>query len=129
MAKRVGLDGLSDAIAEILGRYADGVTRDVNDCVRQTAKAGVKALRETSPVRTGKYAKGWAAQFENGRLGTTATIYNGDYPGLVHLLEHGHVGRNGTGWQGFVPAHVHVAPVEAQLIEAFRDRIKVVIER
>ena len=126
MARRIGLDGLDDAIAKILKDYSDEIARGTVECVKKAAKAGVQALKDVSPRRTGVYAEGWTAEVKTGRLNATATLYNAARPGLAHLLEHGHVCRNGTGWFGDVPAHVHIAPVEERLIAAFRDGIKVV---
>lgn len=130
MAKAIGLDGLAEAISEILEEYQTEVQRGTKECVQKVAKAGVKALKDTSPKRTGGYAAGWAAKIEEDRMGATATIYNADKPGLVHLLEHGHVTRNGTG-RTFrpTPAHVHVKPVEEKLNEDFEKQIEVVISR
>lgn len=127
-SRRVGLDGLADAISEILTEYETEVARGTKECVQKVAKAGVKALNDTSPRRTGDYAKGWTAKIEEGRLKATATIYNADRPGLPHLLENGHVTRNGTGRTfNRTPAHVHIKPVEDKIVQEFEDEVKVVI--
>ena len=131
MARAVGLEGLSDAIAEILQEYATEAERGTKECVQKAAKAGVKALKETSPSRTADgYASGWTSKTEEGRFGATAIIYNKKKPGLAHLLENGHVTRNGTG-RTFrpTPAHVHVKPVEDQLVADFENQIKVVLSK
>jgi len=60
---------------------------------------------------------------EKGRLSTTVTIYN-DHPALPHLLEYGHVTRNGTGrTYAPTPAHAHIAPVEKELVETFEREV------
>ena len=128
-SRKVGLDGLADAIADVLEEYQTEIARGTKEAVQQVAKAGVKALKATSPQKTGGYAKGWTAEVKDGRLGAEATIYNAAKPGLVHLLEHGHVTRNGTGRQfSPTPAEVHVAPVEEKLIADFKKAIVEVIE-
>lgn len=128
MARAVGLDGLAEAISEILEEYQTDVQRGTKECVQKVAKAGVKALKQTSPRQTGEYAAGWTSEVKEGRLGATATLYNQDKPGLVHLLEHGHVTRNGTERTfNRTPAHVHVKPVEEQLMADFEQQIEVVI--
>lgn len=130
MAKSIGLDGLAEAVAEILEEYQTEIDRGTKECVQRVAKAGVKALQEVSPVRTGEYASGLASEIKEGRMGATATLYNAKKAGLVHLLEHGHVTRNGTGRTfGRTPAHVHVKPVEEQLMADFQEQIEVVISR
>ena len=130
MARAVGLEGLSDAIAEILQEYATEAERGTKECVQKAAKAGVKALKETSPKQSGNYASGWTSKVEEGRFGANAIIYNSKKPGLAHLLEHGHVTRNGTG-RTFrpTPAHVHIKPVEDQLVADFENQIKVVLSK
>lgn len=128
MAKRTGLDGLADAIEEILSEYSDEIARGTKKCVQKAAKAGVKALKETSPRRSGGYAKGWTSKVEEKRTGATATIYNAEKPGLPHLLEHSHPMRNGTGRTfGMSEPIVHIEPVETQINEAFeRDIVEVI---
>lgn len=128
MAKRTGLDGLADAIEEILSEYSDEIARGTKECVQKAARAGVKALKETSPRRSGEYAKGWTSKVEEKRTGATATIYNAGKPGLPHLLEHSHPMRNGTGRTfGMSEPIVHIEPVETQINEAFeRDIVEVI---
>lgn len=128
MAKIVSIDGLAAAVEEILEEYRTEVERGTKECVQKAAKAGVAALKGTSPSHTGAYAGGWTSKVEEGRLGATATIYNGKKPGLPHLLEHGHVTRNGTDRTfGSTPAQVHIAPVEEELISGFESDIVEVI--
>ena len=130
-SRRVGLDGLADAIAAVLEEYRTEVERGTKEAVREVANAGVKALRETSPrsKNGGDYAKGWTSKVEEGRLGAEAVIYNAAKPGLAHLLEKSHVMRNGTGRTfGMSTPHVHIEPVEQMLNEDFENRIRVVIE-
>jgi len=130
MAKIVSIDGLAAAVEEILEEYRTEVERGTKECVQKAAKAGVAALKGTSPKHTGEYAAGWTSKIEEGRMGATATIYNAAKPGLPHLLEHGHVTRNGTGRTfGRTPARVHIAPVEEEINSAFERDVIEVIQR
>lgn len=130
MAKIVSIDGLAAAVEGILEEYRTEVERGTKECVQKAAKAGVAALKGTSPRKTGDYAGGWTAKVEEGRMGATATIYNAAKPGLPHLLEHGHVTRNGTGRTfGRTPARVHIAPVEEEINSAFERDVIEVIQR
>lgn len=131
MAKIVSIDGLAAAVEEILEEYRTEVERGTKECVQKAAKAGVAALKGTSPKgKTGDYAGGWTSKVEENRMGATATIYNGAKPGLPHLLEKGHVTRNGTG-RTFnpTPAKVHIAPVEEEINSAFERDVIEVIQR
>ena len=132
MARKTAIDKLNEAIAGMLTEYGEDVTKNVGEIAEKIGKEGVKALRrksrETFPVKkgrktTGNYAKGWKVQVEKGRLNTKVTIYN-DHPALTHLLENGHITKNQTGkTYKDTPPHPHIAPVEKELVEAFRREV------
>lgn len=121
----VGVDQLHSAIMSILEDYSEEVERKSGECVRKIAQQGAKTLRSVSPRKSGDYAGGWTYKVEQKRLGTEGTIYNSKKPGLPHLLEYGHVTRNGTG-RVFddTPAHPHIKAVEEQIISDFEKSIK-----
>ncbi|MBR7187094.1 MAG: hypothetical protein IKD53_00915 [Clostridia bacterium] len=125
MARKLALDKLNEAIAGILNEYAGEIAGNVGEIAAQMGQKGAQALRQKSreTVDGSEYAKGWKSQTETGRTGTTAIIYN-DHPGLPHLLEYGHVTRNGTG-RTFprTPAHEHIAPVADELTETFEREV------
>lgn len=125
---RIPPDALAATVNKILAEYGDDVRQNVNEVVRDITKAGVKEMKSASRGAvggTGKYAGGWTSQMETGRTSAQGTIYNGAVPGLPHLLEHGHVSRNGTGRTfGFVAAHPHIAEVEQKLINEFETKVK-----
>ena len=123
MAKKIPIDRLTAEINKILTEYGEEVQENVDDAARRVTKAGAKAVRGNASGSfggTGKYAKGWKSKFETGRLSSQGIIYNGDLPGLPHLLEHGHANRNG----GRTPGRVHIAPVEQKIIEDFEKAVK-----
>lgn len=121
------LERFSDDIAGILEKYADDVQGNLEDIVKEVGKKGAKAVQAEAKASVDgkKYAGGWTSQVEVTRLGATATIYNKSQPGLAHLLEHGHVSRNGTG-RTFdpVPGREHIAPVEEELVEEFQKELE-----
>ena len=124
MAK-TAISKLDDAIAKILNEYAGRVAENVGEIAADMGRKGAQALKQKSreTVNGSEYAKGWKSKTETSRTGTTAIIYN-DHPGLPHLLEYGHVTRNGTG-RTFprTPAHEHIAPVADELAEAFEREV------
>lgn len=130
MARKTAIDKLNQAISGILSEYAEDIQGNVDQIAEQMGKKGVQALRKEArrvlkPSKSGKseYARGWKMQVEKGRLSTTITIYN-DHPALPHLLEYGHVTRNGTGrTYAPTPAHEHIAPVEKELVETFEREV------
>ena len=131
MAKKVTLDNLDDAIKEILDEYGKEVSSNMALITKSVTQQGVKALKSeseatfgTSKTRKKKYAKTWTSQFQSGRVSSQGVIYN-TQPGLPHLLEHGHVCRNGTGRTfGFVPGRVHIAKVESKLEKIFVQEVE-----
>lgn len=130
MARKTPIDKLSESISAILSEYGSDVLDATRDCVKRVTKEGVKAVKsaaqqsfETS--KGSEYVSGWTSRFETGRFSAQGTIYNSKVPGLPHLLEHGHVSRNGTGRTfGTVPGREHIAPVERQVVKDFENAIK-----
>ncbi len=127
MARKTPLEQLSTAIGDILTEYAEDIDQNVGQIAEEMGRKGVQALRKQSKsaldTGSGDYARGWKSAVERTRTGTTVTIYN-TQPGLPHLLEHGHVTRNGTGRvYPRTPAHEHIAPVEQELVETFQREV------
>lgn len=130
MARKTPIDQMSAAISGILSQYGEDIQGNVERITEEMGKKGVQALRKEArralkPDKDGKhpYASGWKAQVNRGRLKTTVTIYN-EHPSLPHLLEYGHVTRNGTGrTYEATPAHPHIAPVADELVEAFEREV------
>lgn len=123
MAKRTQVDRLTPEVEKILAKYADDVSQNVGNIVKEMTKQGAKAVKSNARSTfggTGKYASGWGSVFEDNRISQQGTIYNKDLPGLPHLLEHGHANRGG----GRTAGRVHIAPVEEQLIKEFESKVK-----
>ena len=104
-----------ETVRKFLDDYDVDVYTEVSEAIAEVAKETVAKLKQTSRQfkGTGDYAKGWTATIEKGRVKVGATVH-GKKPtyALAHLLEFGHVTRNGTG-RTFrpTPAHEHIAPV------------------
>jgi hypothetical protein len=121
MAKKSPIERLQADVSAILEEYGEEVAEHLDEVTKDIGKKGAKALRSSSSGSfggSGKYARGWTYEAEEGRLGTTVTIYNRT-PGLPHLLENGHAKRGG----GRVPGRSHIAPVEAELIDAYEKEV------
>lgn len=113
-------DDLGRAIAEALTQYSDEVEEAIEKEKLKVAREGAKTLRQTSPKRTGRYAKGWATKkLPDGAV----VVYNKRYQ-ITHLLEKGHVKRGG----GRVRAIPHIRPVEQQMIKEYEARVKAAIK-
>ena len=118
MGRKVTADTLADAIKGIMEDYRADVTASLREVVHDVAKKGAEAIRSDSKTKfrdvklpKGRYATGWTAKDADGRLDARSYIYNSKYPGLPHLLEYGHLNRDGSR----TPGRPHIEPVEEQL--------------
>ena len=91
-------DDLSRAVATVLEEYQESVIETVQRVTNEVAKEGLSKVKAASPVsgkspKSSAYKSGWTKKVTVNRVGASAIIYNGKYPGLVHLLEKGHALR------------------------------------
>ena len=109
------VNNLANEIARALRQYTDEVKEKIDDAGKEVSENGIQKLESTSPKDTGKYSKGWRLK----KVGTKWVTYNKIYR-LTHLLEKGHAKVNG----GRVPAKVHIAPVEQDMITEYRRKVE-----
>ena len=95
--------------------------------IRKAAQKAKATLKKTSPRSKGKgsygkhYADQWAAREEFTRLTKDAVIYNkAPTYRLAHLLEYGHLTRDGRRVQG----QPHIKPVEETVISMVTQGIR-----
>ncbi len=116
----------AEVTKHFLDNYSNDVYEEVSEAIDEVSKEAVKKLKQESKSQfgNGDYAKGWARKWEKGRVRVSATVY-GKKPTyqLAHLLEHGHVTRNGTG-RTFkqTPAHEHIEPINKWAQDEVIDR-------
>lgn len=118
---------IADQVIETLNDYVDEVRVATNEAIEKTAKEAVKKLKSTSPRRPngGRYAKGWTIKKERAIGNVISIIVHNktDYQ-LTHLLEKGHVIKNGKGEFGRVAGIKHIEPVEQWAIRELPDEIE-----
>lgn len=114
------IDELSDAIMSTLNEYQDNIVENVDKIVEKTGKELRDELKQTSPKKTGKYAKGWRVTKVSDKRGNKTVVVNNKVYQLTHLLENGHANRNGGRTQAFP----HIAPAEQKYIEKFIKEIE-----
>lgn len=110
---------------KILDSYSREVQEATNKAIDSVAKESASKLRDTSPRKTGDYAKGWKVKKERGKDGLqTVIVHNKTNYQLTHLLENGHVVRNKKGTYGRTRAIKHIAPVEEWAVDELPREIE-----
>lgn len=128
--KRIAADNLEVIVQETLNKYGTEVKQTLDTITKEVVKNGVQALKTesaetfgTTRKRKKKYAQTWTSRLETNVLSTQGIIYN-TQPGLPHLLENGHVSRNGTGRTfGTVKGRPHIAKVRAEIERTLLEEI------
>lgn len=114
-SKKVGVINLESALKEVLAEYGDEVYNVLGIAVDQVSEEAVKKLQAGGSYGgTGAYNRDWTATDDPvGRSGKKKIVHNADHYRLAHLLEKGHVIRNGTARSyGSTRAFPHIKPVE-----------------
>lgn len=87
---------LEDALSSVLDNYATDLREAINADTEAAAQKLRKAIAADAPVGTGKQKKSWRISREYlGGIDLKTIIHSSDYR-KVHLLENGHLTRNGV---------------------------------
>jgi hypothetical protein len=113
---------LSDEIAKRLKQYTKEVTEEIKIAQVDVAKDLKNTLEIKSPERLGSYKKGWRIK----KVKNALVIHNKTDYQLTHLLEHGHVTRDGSTRTKEKP---HIRPAEEVAIRDYLDRIEEAIKK
>ena len=117
----IKVDDLAKTVAAKLNHYEKEVMEEIQTVTDMVTKEGVKTLKKTSPKRKGLYAKSWRTKkAERLRRTTENTVFNKNYYQLTHLLEKGHVGRDGKR----VKSIPHIAIVEKDMVKQFEEGVE-----
>lgn len=112
---------------KLMKEYEDQVEKLSEQEFEAVAKNTMQELKNTSPKKTGDYARGWAVKKEQGVGKMNFIVYNRTDYQLTHLLENGHVIRNKKGTYGRTNAIPHIAPAaekaEQDLIERLESKL------
>ena len=113
-------ESVTAQMTELLDEVNKEIEQSAKTNIVTVAKESVSMLKNTAPVKSGSYAKGWSVK----RMGDMDVVVHNrtDYQ-LTHLLENGHVIRNKKGTYGRAPAHKHIKPVEDWAIDELPRRI------
>ena len=87
---------LDEALTDVLTNYATDLREAINADTEAAAQRLKKAISADAPVKTGKQKKSWRIAKEYlGGVDLNTVVHSTDYR-KVHLLENGHVTRDGT---------------------------------
>lgn len=119
MSNVIDISQLASEVGAVVSMYAQNVHTETEKWLEQTAKDTANDLRKSSPKRSGKYAKGWAATKKGGHW----IVHNKKRPGLAHLTEFGHpIVRNGV-VVGQAKAKPHIKAAEDRAGERVKDLV------
>ena len=130
MRNSIKPEELEKAIKDYLEDYVEDIEKDVEETTDSLTKEAVDELKRTSPkghgLRKNPYHKGWTRQANKKIKGKyTIKIHNKTNYQLTHLLEFGHVTRNG----GRTKAIPHIRPIEEKYNQLYEEKITTVIRR
>ena len=130
MSKAINPEELQKAISDYLENYREDIQEDVEEVTDKVTKEARDELKQTSPrgkgSRKNPYHKGWAVKLQKkGKLQYHKVVWNKTNYQLTHLLEFGHVTRNG----GRTRAISHIRPVEEKYNVKFVDLLEQKIRR
>ncbi len=113
---------LGEAIASILGEFGAEVEKQVKKDVDASARVALREVKAGAArhVDRGKYAKSWGIRKEPSRYGAYVKTVRSTIPGLPHLLDKGHMMRNGQ----YLPGDGHVAKAGDSARADFERRLR-----
>lgn len=95
------------------------IAKELEAAAEETAKETVKLLNETSPRKTGRYARNWKVSDKKVGVKKTYVVYNRQGQ-LTHLLEFGHALHHG----GRARAFPHIEPASKFASETFEKKVR-----
>lgn len=113
-------ESVSAQMTELLDEVNKDIEKSAKTNIQKVARESVQKLKNTSPVKSGSYAKGWGTK-KNGDM--DVIVHNRTDYQLTHLLENGHVIRNKKGTYGRTHGAKHIAPVESWAVDELPRRI------
>lgn len=136
MAKKVRPINLEKAVSEVLKEFGDECLTVLDQSVKEVADEATEKLKNVTTFAPGRhpsgdYSKDWVNdEMPTARLKVKRVVHNEDHYRLTHLLENGHVSRNGTGRTfGRVPAYPHIAPVNQWAEQELPRKVKEKLNR
>ena len=129
MVVKVKPEQLDEAIRGQLETYSAEITKNINENLKEVAETTAETLKKGGAYkeRTGKYTPDWsvtARKAVSTTQGEQYSVHNRKHYQLTHLLEKGHVTRNGKRTRAF--EHIlHTEQVAEELaVEAVEKAVR-----
>ena len=119
-------ESVTAQMTELLDQVDKEIEQSAKTNIQVVAKESVAKLKNTSPVKSGSYAKGWGVKKEGDM---DVVVHNRTDYQLTHLLENGHVIRNKKGTYGRTRGIKHIEPVYLWAQDELVRQIKMKLER
>ena len=130
-SKKIKPIDFDKAILDVLSQYGEQVNEVMGESIDSVSKQAVEKLQSVQTFApngnpTGAYSASWKAEeVKTGRLSQKRVIHNQEHYRLTHLLEKGHVLKNGTGRTfGRVPAYPHIGDVNEYVAQELPKEIE-----
>ena len=118
---RCTVSQMADVIMEGLEEYAQLAADDMKKAVKKAGAQARKDIQENAPVKTGAYAKSWAAKTTKETANAMEiVVHSRNRYQLAHLLEFGHALRKG----GRTRAFPHIAPAEERAAQTLEREVE-----
>ena len=126
MAGKIRIDQLADEVMRGMQEYARLAAEDLKKDVQAAGKMVRDEISKTAPKKSGRYRKSWAVKkVAESSEAIHIVVHSRDAYQLTHLLEFGHVKRNG----GRTRAFPHIAPAEEKGIRQLEEDIRRDLEK
>lgn len=116
---------LAKTLEKYLNEYKEDIYEDVEELTKELTPQAKAEVQAKSPKDTGKYSRSWTVSTTKGQNFYSAKIKNKLYQ-LTHLLEFGHVTRDGT--SRTIP-QPHIREVENKYKQILAKRLEQRIRR
>ncbi len=130
-SKKIKPIDFDKAIMDVLSQYGEQVNEVIGESIDSVSKQAVEKLQSVQTFApngnpTGAYSASWKSEeVKTGRLSQKRVIHNQEHYRLTHLLEKGHVLKNGTGRTfGRVPAYPHIADANEYVAQELPKEIE-----
>lgn len=129
--KKISLADFTKSISDIVEEAILEKTEKINEITKETSKEMFRRIKDTSPVESGKYKRGWRLKKED--YGDGYIVYNKTSYQLTHLIEYGTESRYtkrdteyckaGT-FRGVMPKKPHIRPAVDEILPEYINKLK-----